>query len=52
MIWPRWNRMALRSSGIPGVRYEEIPGAGHLLFHDHLDLAIPLLKEIFDTHLP
>ena len=49
--WPVWSRMAIRSAGLRKVSLSMIPDAGHLLFHDHLDQSIPLLKKIINENL-
>ncbi len=51
MIWPVWSRMAVRSAGLKKVNFQMVPGAGHLLFHDHLDQSIPLLKKVIEENL-
>jgi len=41
---PAWaSRWFLRWARVPGSRYIAVPRAGHLLFHDDLDLAWPVL---------
>lgn len=51
MIWPVWSRMAVRSAGLKKVTLHLLPGAGHLLFHDHLDQSVPLLKKVIEEKL-
>ncbi|MGH7788058.1 MAG: alpha/beta hydrolase [Candidatus Binatia bacterium] len=38
-------------SGLQGYDVEVLPGAGHLLFHDHLDVSLPLVREWLDLRL-
>ena len=41
---PAWaTRFFTWWSGLVDYDYEVIPGAGHLLFHDHLDASVPLI---------
>lgn len=48
-IIPPWaSRLFLRWARIPGARYQELPDAGHMLFHDHLDQALPVLAALID----
>ncbi len=55
---PGWaSRFFLRWSGVRNREYIAIPDAGHMLFHDHLELAMPVLLRLFDRagdrgHLP
>jgi alpha-beta hydrolase superfamily lysophospholipase len=49
---PAWaTRMFMRFSGIPSYEVQMIEGAGHLLFHDHLDRSVPLIDEWIDRRL-
>ncbi|HSP77186.1 MAG TPA: alpha/beta fold hydrolase [Myxococcaceae bacterium] len=50
---PSWaSRLFLHLSGLPRTEFRRVPGAGHLLFHEHLDLALPVLEEVLDAYLP
>lgn len=43
---PAWaTRLFTWWSGVPGYELEIVPGAGHMLFHDHLDRSVPLVTE-------
>jgi alpha-beta hydrolase superfamily lysophospholipase len=49
---PAWaTRFFIWLSGLRGYDVEVIPGAGHLLFHDHLDLSVPLVANWLDRRL-
>lgn len=49
---PAWaTRFFIRWSGLRGYDFEVIPGAGHLLFHDHLDVSVPLIRDWLDLRL-
>lgn len=49
---PAWaSRAFLRWSGLRDARFEGLPGAGHLLFHDHLDEATGLVVRLIDERL-
>jgi alpha-beta hydrolase superfamily lysophospholipase len=49
---PAWaTRLFLRWSGLPGYEVRIVPDAGHLLFHDHLDEAVPLVAGWLDDRL-
>jgi alpha-beta hydrolase superfamily lysophospholipase len=46
---PAWaTRFFIRWSGLRGYDLEIIPGVGHLLFHDHLDVSVPLITDWLD----
>jgi alpha-beta hydrolase superfamily lysophospholipase len=50
---PAWaTRFFTRWSGLPRCEIRVLPGAGHLLFHDHLDVAIPAVADWLDARLP
>lgn len=47
---PAWaTRMFMRFSGLPRYEVRVIEGAGHLLFHDHLDESVPLVTDWLDA---
>lgn len=49
---PAWaTRFFMWWSGLSGYTVEVIPGAGHLLFHDHLDRSVPLIADWLDARL-
>lgn len=49
---PGWaSRWFLRWSGLRDASYVALPGAGHLLFHDHLDAAVDLVVGRIDERL-
>ena len=49
---PAWaTRTFIRFSGLPRYEVRTLPGAGHLLFHDHLEQTIPLITEWMDARL-
>ena len=49
---PAWaTRLFMRFSGLPRYEVKVLPGAGHLLFHDHLDVAVPLIADWLDARL-
>jgi pimeloyl-ACP methyl ester carboxylesterase len=49
---PAWaTRFFIWWSGLPGYDFAVIPGAGHLLFHDHLDVSVPLVRDWIDLRL-
>jgi pimeloyl-ACP methyl ester carboxylesterase len=49
---PAWaTRFFTWLSGLRGYDVAVIPGAGHLLFHDHLDLSVPLIRDWLDRKL-
>ena len=49
---PAWaTRAFMWWSGLRGYDCEIVPGAGHLLFHDHLDVSVPLIRAWLDLHL-
>ncbi|MCC5808989.1 MAG: alpha/beta fold hydrolase [Ectothiorhodospiraceae bacterium] len=46
---PGWaSRFFLRWSGVRNSEYIAIPDAGHMLFHDHLEQAMPVLLRLLD----
>jgi pimeloyl-ACP methyl ester carboxylesterase len=50
---PAWaTRFFMWWSGLPRYEVIVVPNAGHLLFHDHLDLALPAVTEWLDSRLP
>jgi alpha-beta hydrolase superfamily lysophospholipase len=49
---PAWaTRFFTWWSGLPRYEVRILPGAGHLLFHDHLDVAIPAVANWLDARL-
>lgn len=49
---PAWaTRFFLWWSGLPRYELQMLPGAGHLLFHDHLDVSLPLVAAWLDKRL-
>jgi alpha-beta hydrolase superfamily lysophospholipase len=49
---PAWaTRLFMRFSGLPRYEVKTLPGAGHLLFHDHLDRSVPLVADWLDAKL-
>ena len=49
---PAWaTRMFMRFSGLPHYEVRVLPGAGHLLFHDHLDRTVPLVSDWLDAKI-
>jgi alpha-beta hydrolase superfamily lysophospholipase len=49
---PAWaTRFFAWWSGLPGYELRVLPGAGHLLFHDHLDESVPLVADWLDERL-
>jgi len=49
---PPWaTRFFTWWSGLPRYQVIIVPDAGHLLFHDHLDVSIPLIADWLDTRL-
>ncbi len=49
---PAWaTRVFMRFSGLPRYEVKVLPGAGHLLFHDHLDESVPLITGWLDARL-
>lgn len=49
---PAWaSKWFLRWSGLHDARYVALPGAGHLLFHDHLDAAVDLVVGLIGERL-
>lgn len=49
---PAWaTRLFMRFSGLPRYEVKVLPGAGHLLFHDHLDVSVPLITGWLDARL-
>jgi alpha-beta hydrolase superfamily lysophospholipase len=50
---PAWaSRLFLRLSGLPRTEFRPVPRAGHLLFHEHLEQALPVLEDVLDAYLP
>lgn len=46
---PAWaTRFFVWWSGLPSYELKILPGAGHLLFHDHLDISVPLVASWLD----
>jgi len=49
---PAWaTRFFAWWSGLPRYEVKVLSGAGHLLFHDHLDVSVPLIAEWLDARL-
>ena len=49
---PSWaTRFFMGWSGLPGYEVQVLRGAGHLLFHDHLDMTLPILVAWLDEKL-
>jgi pimeloyl-ACP methyl ester carboxylesterase len=49
---PAWaTRLFTWWSGLPSYQITVVPGAGHLLFHDHLDVSVPLVADWLDVRL-
>lgn len=49
---PAWaTRLFSRWSGLPSVEARVIPGAGHLLFHDHLDRSVPIIVDWLEVRM-
>jgi alpha-beta hydrolase superfamily lysophospholipase len=49
---PAWaTRLFAWWSGLPGYELRVIPGAGHLLFHDHLEESLPIVTGWLDARL-
>ena len=47
---PAWaTRFFTWWCGLPSREVKVIPGAGHLLFHDHLDVSVPLVADWLDA---
>lgn len=50
---PAWaTRLFTWWSGLPHYEVRIFPGAGHLLFHDHLDVSVPSIASWLDARLP
>jgi pimeloyl-ACP methyl ester carboxylesterase len=50
---PAWaTRLFSWWVGLPRYEVAILPGAGHLLFHDHLDRSVPLVAGWLDARLP
>ena len=50
---PPWaTRFFTWWSGLPRYEVIIVPNAGHFLFHDHLDVSVPLVADWLDTRLP
>jgi alpha-beta hydrolase superfamily lysophospholipase len=39
-------------SGLRDYDFQVMPGCGHLLFHDHLDVSVPFVSDWLDRRLP
>jgi alpha-beta hydrolase superfamily lysophospholipase len=49
---PAWaTRFFMWWSGLPQYDLRVLPNAGHLLFHDHLDVSIPAVTDWLDARL-
>jgi alpha-beta hydrolase superfamily lysophospholipase len=49
---PAWaTRIFARWSGLPEYEMRVLPATGHLLFHDHLDVSVPLIAEWLEQRL-
>jgi alpha-beta hydrolase superfamily lysophospholipase len=49
---PAWaSRFFAWWSGLRDYELQVLPGAGHLLFHDHLDVSVPLVADWLDRRL-
>lgn len=49
---PAWaTRLFTRWVGPPSAELRVIAGAGHLLFHDHLDRSVPLIADWLDASI-
>ena len=49
---PAWaTRFFTWWSGLGDYDFEVIPDTGHLLFHDHLDVSVPLIEDWLDRRL-
>jgi alpha-beta hydrolase superfamily lysophospholipase len=49
---PAWaTRFFMWWSGLPRYELRIVPTAGHLLFHDHLDVSVPLVADWLDAHI-
>lgn len=49
---PAWaSRFFTWWSGLPRYEVRVLPGAGHLLFHDHLDASVPAVADWLDARL-
>jgi pimeloyl-ACP methyl ester carboxylesterase len=49
---PAWaTRFFLWWSRLPRYELRVLPDAGHLLFHDHLDIAVPAVADWLDARL-
>lgn len=50
---PAWATRAFTWwAGLPRYEVRVLPDAGHLLFHDHLDVAVPAVTNWMDARLP
>lgn len=50
---PAWaTRFFMWWSGLPQYALVVLPDAGHLLFHDHLDVSVPAVADWLDARLP
>lgn len=50
---PAWaTRFFIWWSGLSRYEVIIVPNAGHFLFHDHLDVSVPLIADWLDTRLP
>lgn len=49
---PAWaTRFFAWWSGLRDYHFQVLPGCGHLLFHDHLDVSVPLVSDWLDHKL-
>lgn len=49
---PAWaTRVFMWWSGLPRYDLAIVPNAGHLLFHDHLDVSVPMVTDWLDRRL-
>ena len=49
---PAWaTRFFLWWSGLPRYEVRVLPNAGHLLFHDHADVSVPVVADWLDARL-
>ncbi len=49
---PAWaTRFFMWWSGLPRYEVRVVPDAGHLLFHDHLDVSVPAVTDWLDARL-
>lgn len=49
---PAWaTRLFTRLSGLPSTEIRILRGAGHLLFHDHLDRSVPIVTDWLEARI-